>query len=144
VPPNQAIWKILLTSAVAFLVNPSNAPYTENETTEVRNAAASLGLQLNILKASTIAEIDTAFVTLGQVRAGALLVSAEGLFGSRREQIITLATRDAIPAIYNACEFPEERKADFPACCAGGQAGAVPAIARAIVARRLGLCRPSG
>jgi len=95
------------TSAVAFLVNPSNAPYTEPETTEVRNAAASLGLQLNILKASTIGEIDTAFVTLGQVRARALLVSAEGFFRSRREQIITLAARYGLPVIYSSRESTE-------------------------------------
>jgi putative ABC transport system substrate-binding protein len=92
-------------SVIAFLVNPSNAPYTENEMTEVRDAARSLGLQLHILNASTSGEIDAAFATLAQVRVGAILISAESFFASRREQIIALAARHAVPTIHNQREW---------------------------------------
>jgi putative ABC transport system substrate-binding protein len=85
---------------VAFLANPSNAPFTEYEVTEVRNAARALGLELRILNASTVGEIDTAFATLAQVRAGALLISGETFFASRREQIVALAARHAVPSMY--------------------------------------------
>jgi putative ABC transport system substrate-binding protein len=78
-------------SLIAFLVNPSNAPYTGNEMTQVQNAARSLGLQLHILNATTTGEIDMAFATLAQVRAGALLISGEAFLGSRHEQIVALA-----------------------------------------------------
>jgi putative ABC transport system substrate-binding protein len=91
-------------SVVAFLANPTNAPFTEHETTELRNAARSLGLKLNILNASTVGEIDTAFATFAQVRTGALLISADAFFLSRREQIVALAARYALPTIYPQSE----------------------------------------
>src|SRR5262245_51015420 len=91
-------------SVVTFLANPTNAPFTEHETTEVRNAARSLGLQLNVLNARTTEEIDTAFATFAQVRTGALLISADAFFISRREQIVALAARYALPTIYPTSE----------------------------------------
>jgi putative ABC transport system substrate-binding protein len=90
---------------IAVLSNPSNAPYTGPELAEMQKAAGSLGLQLHVLNASTVGEIDTAFAALAQTRAGALLISAEGFFNSRREQIVALAARHAIPAIYAQNEF---------------------------------------
>ena len=92
-------------AVVALLVNPSNSPYTEYETNEVRNAAGSLGLQLHILNASTIGEIDTAFATFARVRDGALLISGESFFVSRREQLVALAARLAVPTMYPLSEF---------------------------------------
>jgi putative ABC transport system substrate-binding protein len=92
-------------SLVAFLANPSNAPYTEYEMTEVRKAASSLGLQLRILNASTIGEIDAAFTTLAQLRTGALLISSETFFFSRRDQIVALAARHAVPTMYGQSEW---------------------------------------
>src|SRR5262249_5503832 len=92
-------------SVVAYLANPTNAPYTEIELTELRNAAKSLGLQLHILNASTIGEIDAAFEALVQVKAGAILISAETFFFFRREQIIALAARNAVPTIYSQSEW---------------------------------------
>jgi putative ABC transport system substrate-binding protein len=92
-------------TVVALLVNPSNAPYTEYEMTAVQNAAGSLGLQLQILSVSTIGEINTAFATLAQVRAGAILISGESFFASRHEQLVTLAARYAVPAMYSQIEF---------------------------------------
>jgi putative ABC transport system substrate-binding protein len=93
-------------SVIAHLLNPSNAPYTESEMTEAQKAARSLGLQLHILNASTIGEIDAAFTGLEQVRAGGLLISGDSYFNSRREQIIALAARHAIPTMYNQSEWP--------------------------------------
>jgi putative ABC transport system substrate-binding protein len=92
-------------AVVAVLMNPSNPAYAEYEMTEVRNAASSLGLRLHILNASTVSEIDTAFGTLAQVRAGALLISGDGFFSFRREQVIALAARYAVPTMYSQSEF---------------------------------------
>jgi putative tryptophan/tyrosine transport system substrate-binding protein len=92
-------------SLIAFLVNPSNAPYTGNEIAQVQNAARSLRLQLHILNASTTGEIDAAFATLAQVRAGALLISGEAFLGSRHEQIVALAAQYGVPTIYSQSEY---------------------------------------
>src|SRR5262245_60627302 len=93
-----------IVSDVAVLANPTNAPFTEYEMTEMQNAARSLGLQLHVLNARTIEEIDTAFTTFAQVRTGALLISADAFFISRREQLIALAARYAVPTIYPTSE----------------------------------------
>jgi putative ABC transport system substrate-binding protein len=85
--------------AIVLLVNPTN----ENAERVVRNgqdAARAKGVQLTILKAATESEIETAFATLAQLRAGGLLVSPDPFFVSRREQLVVLASRNAIPAIY--------------------------------------------
>jgi putative tryptophan/tyrosine transport system substrate-binding protein len=92
-------------SVIALLANPSNAPFTDYEVTEAQNAARSLGLQLPILNASTVGEIDTAFATLPQVGARALLISAESFFVGRREQLVALANRHAVPCMYIESDF---------------------------------------
>ena len=71
----------------------------------VEEAARTLGRELLVLNASTPDEIDTAFVTLRQRRAGALLVSGDPYLTIRRQQIVALAARDAIPAMYFNREF---------------------------------------
>jgi putative tryptophan/tyrosine transport system substrate-binding protein len=63
------------------------------------------GLRLNILNAGSESEIDVAFTTLAQQRSGALVVAADPFFNSRREQLVALASRYAIPAIYEWREF---------------------------------------
>src|SRR5262249_18444538 len=63
------------------------------------------GVQLAVLKAGTETEIDAAFGRLGQLHAGALLLQADPVFTSRREAIVTLASRHAVPAIYPLREF---------------------------------------
>ena len=92
------------TTVVAILVNPANL-LTQPETRGVRDAARSLGLQLHILNASTENEIDTAFRTLVEMRAGAIVVSVDTFLNNQRAQIVALASRHAVPAIYGAREF---------------------------------------
>jgi putative ABC transport system substrate-binding protein len=89
---------------IAFLVNPSSLS-VERIITDAQEAAAAKGRQITILKAGTESEIDRAFATLVQLHAGALLVGADPFFGSRREQLMALAARHAIPAIYERREF---------------------------------------
>jgi putative ABC transport system substrate-binding protein len=91
-------------TVVAMLVNPTT-PLTEPETRGVLDAGRSLGLQLHILNASTESEIDTAFRTLVELRAGALIVSVDLFLNNQRAQIVALAARHAVPAIYGVREF---------------------------------------
>jgi putative tryptophan/tyrosine transport system substrate-binding protein len=91
-------------AVVTLLVNPNNR-YTETETRMLQDGARSLGLQLHILRASTASEIDTAFETLAELRAGALVVSADLFLLSRREQVVALAAQHALPAIYGWREY---------------------------------------
>jgi putative ABC transport system substrate-binding protein len=91
-------------AAVALLVNP-NTPLAEPETKDVREAARSLGLQLHVLDASTEGEIDAAFEKLIELRAGGLVVSVDAFLISQRAQIVALAARHAVPAIYGLREF---------------------------------------
>ena len=71
----------------------------------MRDAARSLGLQLHVLDASTEGEIDAAFGKLIELRAGALIVSVDTFLTSQRDQIVALAARHAVPAIYGVREF---------------------------------------
>ena len=89
---------------IALLVNPNN-PNAERIIRDVQEAARAKGVQLHILKASTESEIDAAFASLVQLHAGALVVGADPFFNSRREQIVALASRHAVPAIYAWREF---------------------------------------
>ena len=66
----------------------------------MQEAARAKGVQLHILKAGTESEIDAAFASLVQLQAGALVVGADPFFISRREQLVALASRHAVPAIY--------------------------------------------
>ena len=75
---------------------------------DVQEAARTLGLQLLVLNASSPSEINAAFATLRQQRAGALLVGGDPFFTSRRQQIVALTARDAIPDMYTNREFVEE------------------------------------
>jgi putative ABC transport system substrate-binding protein len=90
----------------AILVNPTN-PNAEPNITEARAAASVIGRQIEVLTASTNRDIDTAFASLVQKRADALLVSPEPLFTARRVHLVTSAARHAVPAIYPNREFAE-------------------------------------
>jgi putative tryptophan/tyrosine transport system substrate-binding protein len=83
---------------IALLVNPNN-PLAEPQSRDLATAARALGLQLHILRASTERDLDTVFATLIQLRAGALVISADVFFTARSEQLAALAVRHAVPAI---------------------------------------------
>jgi ABC-type uncharacterized transport system substrate-binding protein len=91
-------------TAIAALMN-ANFPGTERQLRDVEAAARALGLQLTVLSASSEREIDAAFATMVQKARGALLVGADPFLNARREQIVALAARDAIPAIYPVREY---------------------------------------
>jgi putative ABC transport system substrate-binding protein len=90
---------------IAALVNPTNAAVTEPETRDLQAAARTLGLTLPVLPASSEQEIDTAFMSLVQLRAGALVIGTDAYFNSRMEQLAALTLRYAMPAIYQFREF---------------------------------------
>jgi putative ABC transport system substrate-binding protein len=90
---------------IALLVNPNFSSGTERIMRDVQEAARVKGVQLQILKAGTEGEIDAAFATLAQLHADALLVGSDPFFDSRREQLVALASRHAIPAIYPGRDF---------------------------------------
>jgi len=89
---------------IALLVNPTN-PGAERIIREVQAAAGATGAQLPILKAGTESEIDAAFAALSKLHAGGLVISPDPFFSSRREKLIALLSRDAVPAIYHLREF---------------------------------------
>jgi putative ABC transport system substrate-binding protein len=89
---------------IALLVNP-NSPLAEPMTRNAQVAARAKGVQLPILKAGTESEIDAAFASLAELHAGGLVVGADPLFFARREQLLALASRHAVPAIYDWREF---------------------------------------
>jgi putative tryptophan/tyrosine transport system substrate-binding protein len=89
---------------VAVLVNPGNPSVAETTVREVQKAAPTMGLQVQILNASTVSEIDAAFATLARERLDILLVAGDAFLGSRRVQLATLTARDRIPAAYSVRE----------------------------------------
>jgi ABC-type uncharacterized transport system substrate-binding protein len=92
---------------IAVLVNPANAPTAEATLRDIPEAARVIGLQIQVLKASTSREVEAAFATLVREPVDALFVAPDGFFTGRRVQFATLATRHAIPAAYSGREFPE-------------------------------------
>ena len=92
------------TGTVALLVNP-NSPEAEPTIRDAREAAGTKGVQLHVVKATTEGEIDAAFASVVQLHAGAFVVGADPFFNSRIEQIVALASRYAVPAIYSSRFF---------------------------------------
>jgi putative ABC transport system substrate-binding protein len=92
---------------VAVLVNPANTANAETTLRDVEPAARAMGLQIQILKASTSREIEAAFATFVGERPDALFVGNDAFLISRRVQLVHLATRHAIPATYTARDFAE-------------------------------------
>ena len=109
VAKNLALLHELVPKAVrvAVLLNPANVPPAETTLRQVQEAARAIGLQIQVLNASTSREIDAAFATLAHERPDALFVAPDAFFIGRRVQIATLAARDRIPAAYVGCEFVE-------------------------------------
>ena len=90
---------------VAVLVNPASASNTESTLREVQEAAPALGLNIEILNATTIGDIDAAFAALARERPDALFVGPDGFFTSRRGQFATLTAVNKIPATYSNREY---------------------------------------
>jgi putative ABC transport system substrate-binding protein len=89
---------------IGVLVNPTMAA-AESQEREARVAARALGLQLLIVSADSERDFDTAFATLAQQRAGALLIAGNALFTGQRDRLVALAARYALPTIYPLREF---------------------------------------
>ena len=105
-PKRLGLLRELVPSAalIAVLVNP-NSPNFETQLKDLQEAARAAGQQIRILHASSEGELDTAFVTLTQLQAEAALIGSDPFFNSRRDHIVALAARYAIPAIYEWREF---------------------------------------
>ena len=91
-------------TVIAMLVNPGS-PSSAFQSKDVQEAARVIGLQIQILNASSASEIDSAFATLLQIRAGALIVAGDAFFNGRRDQLVESTARHRIPAIYGLREF---------------------------------------
>jgi putative ABC transport system substrate-binding protein len=91
----------------AALVNPDNPFISDPFVAEVQAAAAAIGRQIEVVTASTNGDIDAAFATFAKKHVDAFLISPEALFVARRVQLLTLAARHAVPAIYHRREFAE-------------------------------------
>jgi ABC-type uncharacterized transport system substrate-binding protein len=92
---------------IGVVINPANSPTAESSLRETSKAARDLGLQIQILNASTIREIEAAFATVVRERPDALLIAPDGFFTSRRVQFATLAAHHRVPAAYPLREFAE-------------------------------------
>jgi ABC-type uncharacterized transport system substrate-binding protein len=92
-------------TSIAYLSNPTNPVFADAEARETQAAARTLGLRILTLNASTPSEIEAAFESLIKLQAGALLVSSEAFFSRQRDQLVALAARHRIPAIYSRREF---------------------------------------
>jgi putative ABC transport system substrate-binding protein len=91
-------------TVIGLLINPGNS-LAETMTAASRTAAVTLGLQLNVLHASTEAELDIAFSTLLQMRAGALAIGGDAFFNGHAELLAALSIRHSVPSVYQNHEF---------------------------------------
>jgi len=89
---------------IALLDNPNN-PNSEGSIKNTQEAARAKGVQLAVLKAGTEGAIDTAFASLGELQARGLVVAADAFFQFRRQQLVDLASRYAVPATYDERMF---------------------------------------
>ena len=89
---------------IALLVNPTN-PVSESVQKDVQEAARALGRQLNVVYASSEPDLKKVFVTLNQLRVGALVIGTDTLFDGQSERLAALALQHAIPAVYQTREF---------------------------------------
>jgi ABC-type uncharacterized transport system substrate-binding protein len=91
---------------VGLLINPNNSN-ARTVMEEVKAAASTVNMEIEVVWANEPSEIETAFVGLARSRADALMLGADPFFFGRREQLVTLAARHRLPAIYNAREYAE-------------------------------------
>jgi putative ABC transport system substrate-binding protein len=107
-PKQLEVLRELLPAAtvMAALVNPTN-PNADSHTSDLQTAARKLGIQLQILHASSERDFETVFTSLVQARASGLVIGADAFLLSRSKQLGALSTRHAVPAIYQFREFVE-------------------------------------
>ena len=89
---------------IGFLVDP-NFPSAEEQSKDMQEAARAIGLHIHVLRANTDREIEAAFETVVQDRIGALAVAASPFFDTRRDTLVALAARHAVPTMYHFREF---------------------------------------
>jgi putative ABC transport system substrate-binding protein len=92
-------------AVVAAIINQNN-PQADIQVQELQGAARTLGLQVEVFKASSPSEIDTAFANLVQQRSGAVVMAGDAFFNTRKEQFVVLTARHALPTIFTFREFP--------------------------------------
>jgi putative ABC transport system substrate-binding protein len=93
-------------SLIALLVNPSEPHLSRDAIESVQAAARTIPRDIHVLKASTAGEIDAAFLVIARLRPGAALIAADNFYTSQRKQIVALAARYAITAMYEQRVFP--------------------------------------
>jgi putative tryptophan/tyrosine transport system substrate-binding protein len=93
-------------TAIGMLLNP-NSPDADGQSRDVQEAGRALDRQIHVLRANSDHEIEAAFATLVERRVGALLIAADPFITSRRDQVIALAARYALPTIYPVRDIPE-------------------------------------
>ena len=91
---------------VAVFVNPTNPTTTESTLRDAEPAARTMGVQIQVLRASTSRDINTAFATFAE-RPDAIFVNQDAFFASRRVQLVQLVAHHRVPAIYSESEYPE-------------------------------------
>ena len=106
VPKRLELLKELVSSAetIGILLNPNN-PNAESDWSDAQAAAGALGRKIHVVKAGSATELEPAFAAFAQLRIAAALVAPDPLFTTRREQLVALAARHAVPAIYDRREF---------------------------------------
>jgi putative ABC transport system substrate-binding protein len=92
-------------NVIGLLVNPTNPVVAGTQSKDLQATAHRLGLELEVLNASTERDFDGVFASLVQLRAGGLVIGGETLFTSESEKLASLALRNAVPAIYQFREF---------------------------------------
>jgi len=100
----ELLHQLVPTTTVAALINPAN-PNTVSLSKELEAAAASMGLQLHVLRAASDSDFDAAFQTIGDLHIGALFIGTDPFFNDRSTQLVTMALHQAIPAIYQYRDF---------------------------------------
>ena len=100
-PKRLALLRELVPGAtsIALLINPNSAE-SARQPAELHEAVRATGLRLVVFNATTAADIDDAFAAIGQDRIGGLIVAGDSFLSNRREQVVALAARHAVPAIY--------------------------------------------
>jgi putative ABC transport system substrate-binding protein len=92
-------------TTLALLVNPGSAALSEPTTKDAQAAARLLGVNLHVLHARSALEFDRVFATLGQLRAGGLVIGADALFTGNAQELAALTLRHRVPAIYQYTDF---------------------------------------